>query len=79
MEQILDIGDGKPPAEDEEVQAPRKVVSGTIPFMDISPYTADNSTPNDPEPRLKSHLLNYFKARRRIGADNVQERLKRVN
>ena len=78
MEQILDIGDGAP-SEGEEVQAPRKVVSGTIPFMDTSPYTADHSTPNDPEPRQKSNLLNYFKARRRIDADDVQERLKRVN
>ena len=50
MEQILDIGDGTI-AEGEEVQAPRKVVSGTIPFMDTSPYTADESTPNNPEPR----------------------------
>ena len=51
MEQILDIGDGTPPKEGEEIPAPRKVVSGTIPFMDTSPYTADNSTPNEPEPR----------------------------
>ena len=45
MEQILDIGDGTH-VEGEEVPAPRKVVSGTIPFMDTSPYTA-----NEPEPR----------------------------
>ena len=63
----------------EEIPEPRKVASGTIPFLDISPYKVSNSNISDREPRDNSDKLNFFNSRRKIERTDVQERLKRVN